>query len=40
MEGGWHIIENESAKLPQRVASGFTQAFEGMQGASYKPLLY
>lgn len=41
MLGSW-IIENDFnvGTLPQKVASGFSQAFEGWVGASYEPVMY
>lgn len=41
MFGGW-ILENDFnvGTFPQKVASGFSQAFEGLLGASYEPVMY
>lgn len=41
MFGGW-ILENDFnvGTLPQKVASGFGEAFEGLLGASYEPIMY
>lgn len=38
--GGWNLVEMEPCKLPQEVATGFTEAMDGMAGASYVPVLY
>ncbi|MBZ3935953.1 hypothetical protein [Methanimicrococcus blatticola] len=40
MTGEWKIEDNPACNLPQKLATGFTQAFEGLVGASYKPTLY
>ena len=41
MFGGWNL-ENDFnvGTLPQKVATGFGEAFEGLVGASYEPVLY
>ncbi|MDV0445013.1 hypothetical protein MmiAt1_05650 [Methanimicrococcus sp. At1] len=40
MTGEWEIIENEACPLPQKIATGFHDAFKDYVGASYKPVLY
>lgn len=42
MVGGWKVdlMCLCDGKMPQKLASGFTQAFEGHVGASFKPVLY
>ena len=38
--GGWNIDEMKGCKLPQKVASGFTEIMGGVVGAEYEPVLY
>ena len=38
--GGWKILNMEACALPQKVASGFSEVFNGLIGASYLPVLY
>lgn len=33
MHGEWEIAAMEPCRLPQKVATGFTEAFDGMRGA-------
>lgn len=33
MHGEWEIAAMEPCRLPQKVATGFTEAFDGMVGA-------
>ena len=40
MVGTWKIAKMKAAKLPEKVATGFAQATEGLKGATYKPVLY
>lgn len=40
MTGEWKIAPLEACKLPQNVATGFSEAMEGMVGAGYVPVLY
>ena len=40
LAGGWELVEMESCKLPQKVASGWTEAMEGYVGADLNPVLY
>lgn len=40
MLGSWKIAEMEPCNLPQDVATGFSEAFANLQGASYIPVLY
>lgn len=40
MHGEWEIAAMEPCRLPQKVATGFTEAFDGMRGAQYTPVLY
>lgn len=41
MFGAW-ILENDFnvGTMPQKVATGFEEAFNGLVGASYEPVLY
>lgn len=38
--GRWEFVENPGCELPEKVATAFAGVFEGMEGASYKPVLY
>ena len=38
--GGWKIGDLTECKLPQKAASVFTSATEGLTGATYTPLLF
>lgn len=38
--GGWDISELKPAKLPQKAATAFTGATDGVIGAEYEPMLY
>ncbi len=38
--GGWNFDEFKGVRLPQKAASAFSAAAEGLTGASYVPLLY
>ena len=38
--GGWKLEELKGCKLPQKAASAFTGATEGLTGAEYVPLLF
>ena len=38
--GGWKLVENDACKLPQKLATGFTQVYGNRDGAGFKPLLY
>lgn len=40
MIGAWQILHVEGCKLPEKVATGFCEATEGLVGASYIPALY
>lgn len=40
MTGAWKLAEMEPCALPEKVATGFTEAFEGLVGAHYIPVLY
>ena len=38
--GGWELVEMQTCSLPEKVASGFTEATKAMVGARYVPVLY
>ena len=38
--GGWELAEMQACNLPEKVASGFSEATQGMIGAKYTPVLY
>lgn len=38
--GGWTLINQSANRLPQDVASGFSNAQEGLVGASYNAIFY
>lgn len=38
--GGWEIEKMEPCPLPEKLATGFSQAMEGFVGAEYVPVLY
>ena len=38
--GGWDLSELKGCNLPQKVASAFIAATDGVVGASYEPVLY
>ena len=38
--GGWEIEEMEPCPLPEKLATGFSQAMEDLVGATYVPVLY
>lgn len=38
--GEWNIDVNKCGSLPEKLATGFAQAFSDIQGASYTPLVY
>lgn len=40
MVGGWKIADIEACELPQKIAAGFKEAFNGIVGAKYIPVLY
>lgn len=40
MVGTWKLAEMEPCALPEKVATGFTEAFDGLVGAHYIPVLY
>lgn len=40
MVGAWKIAKMKTAKLPEKVATGFKQATDGLKGARYRPVLY
>lgn len=40
MLGGWQIAEMEPVSLPEKVATGFLEAFKNILGAEYVPVLY
>lgn len=40
LSGGWKIADMEACKLPQKVATGFSEAFANLVGAAYTPVLY
>lgn len=40
MFGAWKIADMGACNLPQDVATGFSEAFADLQGASYIPVLY
>lgn len=41
LKGGWVIDPVITVdKLPEKLATGYYQAFENWEGASYKPLVY
>ena len=40
MTGAWKIAEMEPCKLPQGVATGFSEVFKNIDGAGYIPVLY
>ena len=40
MTGAWKIAEMEACKLPQVVATGFSEVFKNIDGAAYTPVLY
>lgn len=37
---GGYVIKADTSSMPQKPASGFVKAFEGMVGASYEPIAY
>jgi hypothetical protein len=39
MVGSW-VVDPKKGGLPQKLATGFSQAMEGLTGAGYEPLLY
>lgn len=40
MAGEWILAEMEPCNLPQKVATGFTEAFSNLDGGGYIPVLY
>lgn len=38
--GAWKLENMEPCNLPERVATGFTDLFNSLTGASYMPVLY
>ena len=38
--GGWNYLEMDACKLPEEVASGWTQVFNGHLGVEFIPALY
>lgn len=40
MPGTWNLPEMSPCHLPEKVATGFSRAFEKMVGSSYIPVLY
>lgn len=38
--GGWTLVPMEGCKLPEQVATGFSQVTESLVGADYTPVLY
>lgn len=40
MMGAWKLADMEAAKLPQEVATAFTDVTKGLVGAGYIPVLY
>ena len=40
MMGTWQLTDMEPCALPEKVASGFSSAFEDLRGATYTPVLY
>lgn len=40
LPGGWKLAPMSPCDLPQNVATGFTQLFGDVEGATYTPVLY
>ncbi|WP_199288006.1 hypothetical protein [Culicoidibacter larvae] len=40
MVGTWKILDNPDCKLPQKLASAYTDLLGSMLGAGYTPMLY
>jgi formate-dependent nitrite reductase membrane component NrfD len=40
LTGGWRILDIKACDLPEKVASGFSEVFAGMVGATYIPVVY
>ena len=40
MAGNWSILKMEPCKLPQKLATGFSEIVKDLNGASYEPVLY
>ena len=40
MTGSWNILKMEPCKLPQKLATGFSEVTKEIVGASYEPVLY
>ena len=38
--GGWELVEMQSCSLPEKVATGFSEATLAMVGVRYVPVLY
>ena len=40
MLGTWEIAKMKKSSLPEKVASGFSEATKNLKGAKYRPVLY
>ena len=40
MTGAWNYDVLKSCDLPEKVATGFSEAFTNLKGADYTPVLY
>ena len=40
LAGGWTLVPMEGCKLPQQVATGFSEVMASLVGARYEPVLY
>ena len=40
MLGTWEIAKMKKSSLPEKVASGFSEATKNLKGAEYRPVLY
>lgn len=40
MVGSWKLADMKPCNLPEKVATGFSEVFSNLDGASYIPVLY
>ena len=40
MHGEWKMVDMKPCELPQRIATGFTEAFKVMEEVESMPILY